>query len=51
MDPDQTEPRTPGEWILIDQYGGHNADDVPGMVSDAVSCAQAVLPPCSLAAA
>jgi hypothetical protein len=35
-DPEQTDPRVPGEWILIDQYGGHSRNDVDGMVADAV---------------
>ncbi|MFF9287569.1 hypothetical protein [Streptomyces griseosporeus] len=34
-DPEQTDPRTPGEWILIDQYGGHSRSEVAEMVASA----------------
>lgn len=43
-DPDQDEPRTPGAWILADQYGSHSADDVPGMVVDATAYLCALFP-------
>ena len=36
-DPEQTDPCTPGQWILIDQYGGHSSSDVPAMVDSAVA--------------
>lgn len=49
-DPDQTEPHTPGEWILVDQYGGHGEDDVPGMVADATAYLRELYPLKSLAA-
>lgn len=43
-DPDQTEPRTPGEWILIDQYGDHSADAVSGMVAEASAYVRQIRP-------
>ena len=36
-DPDQTDPRAPGDWILLDQYGNSGADAVPGMVASATA--------------
>jgi hypothetical protein len=36
-DPELVDPRTPGGWVLIDQYGDHGPDDVPRMVQDAVA--------------
>lgn len=35
-DPEQVDPRTPGQWILIDQYGDHARSDVHGMIQDAL---------------
>lgn len=49
-DPDQDEPRTPGEWILVDQYGGHGTDEVPGMVADAIAYLRELFPLRELAA-
>jgi sarcosine oxidase gamma subunit len=34
-DPEQVAPRAPGEWILVEQHGGHSRSDVGGMVADA----------------
>lgn len=34
-DPEQVDPRAPGEWILIDQHGDHSADDVDRMTANA----------------
>lgn len=34
-DPEQVDPRTPGEWVLVDQYGADAVDEVPGMVATA----------------
>lgn len=34
-DPEQVDPRTPGEWILMDQHGADALDEVPGMVAAA----------------
>lgn len=34
-DPDQVDPLTPGQWLLIDQYGDHSANDVSRMVENA----------------
>jgi len=36
LDPDQDDPRMPGKWILVDQYGDHSRDAVPGMLASAV---------------
>lgn len=47
---DQDEPRTPGEWILIDQYGDHGVDAVPGMVADATTYVRQIHPLKALAA-
>lgn len=49
-DTDQDEPRAPGEWILVDQYGGHSADEVPGMVADATAYLHTLFPVRELAA-
>lgn len=49
-DPDQDEPRTAGEWILVDQYGAHSVDEVPGMVADAASYLHTLFPLRELAA-
>lgn len=49
-DPDQVEPRTPGEWILVDQYGDHSLDAVPGMVADATAYLRELFPLKPLAA-
>lgn len=35
-DPEQVDPRTPGEWILLDQHGSDSRSDVEGMIADAV---------------
>lgn len=50
IDPDQDEPRTPDEWVLVDQYGGHGADEVPGMVADATAYLHTLFPLRELAA-
>lgn len=50
LDPDQDEPRAPGEWVLVDQYGGHSVDEVPGMVADAASYLHTLFPLRELAA-
>lgn len=50
IDPDQDEPRTPGEWVLVDQYGGHGADEVPGMVAEATAYLHTLFPLRELAA-
>ena len=49
-DPDQDEPRTPGEWILADQYGSHSTDEIPGMVTDATAYLRELFPLRELAA-
>ncbi|MEV8033909.1 hypothetical protein [Streptomyces sp. NPDC086182] len=36
-DPEQTDPRLPGEWILIDQCGDHGADDLDRMIRDVLT--------------
>ena len=51
LDVDQDEPRAPGEWILVDQYGGHCRDEVPGMVADATTYLHTLFPLRELAAA
>lgn len=33
-DPDQTDPRTPGEWVLVDSAGAHTEADVPRLVRE-----------------
>lgn len=50
VDPDQDEPRTPGEWILVDQYGGHSEDEIPGMVTAATAYLRELFPLRELAA-
>jgi hypothetical protein len=50
LDPDQTEPCTPGEWILIDQLGDHSEDAVPVMVASATAYVRELYPLTSLAA-
>jgi len=50
VDPDQDEPRTPGAWILVDQYGDHSADAIPGMVADATAYLRSLFPLRALAA-
>ncbi|WP_393075226.1 hypothetical protein [Streptomyces sp. LN704] len=35
-DPEQVAPCAPGEWILIDQRGGHRRADVDRMTADSV---------------
>lgn len=34
-DPDQTDPLTPGEWILVDSWGDHGEDDLDRMLAGA----------------
>lgn len=36
-DPEQVDPHPQGEWLLVDQYGDHAADAVPGMVATATA--------------
>lgn len=43
-DPDQDEPRAPGEWILVDQCGDHSQDAVPRMVADATAYLRQLFP-------
>lgn len=50
LDPDQDEPRAPGEWILVDQYGAHGADEIPGIVADATAYLHTLFPLRELAA-
>ncbi|MFK0140703.1 hypothetical protein [Streptomyces murinus] len=50
LDPDQDEPRAPGKWVLVDQYGDHSADMVPGMVEDATAYLRELFPLRQLAA-
>ena len=50
LDVDQDEPRAAGEWILVDQYGGHGRDEVPGMVADATTYLHSLFPLRELAA-
>lgn len=38
-DPDQDEPRGLCDWVIADQYGGFGADDVDGMMADALTYA------------
>jgi sarcosine oxidase gamma subunit len=35
-DPEQVDPRTPGEWILLDQHGSDSRADVDRMIADSV---------------
>jgi hypothetical protein len=50
LDPDQDEPRASGEWVLVDQYGDHTADAVPGMVASATEYLREMFPLRQLAA-
>lgn len=34
-DPDQVDPRAPGEWVLVEQLGGDAREEVDGMVAAA----------------
>ncbi|MCX4993434.1 hypothetical protein [Streptomyces sp. NBC_00568] len=36
IDPEQADPRTPGEWILIDPLGDHAPEAVDRMIRDAI---------------
>lgn len=36
-DPDQDDPREPGAWVLVDQYGDHGSDQVLQMIEDATA--------------
>lgn len=35
-------PHQPNDWTLIDQYGGAGADEVPGMLTNAIAFARTV---------
>lgn len=39
-DPEDWAPHTPNEFTLIDQYGGVDADEVPGMLAHAIDYAR-----------
>lgn len=43
-DPDQTDPRTPGEWMLVDQIGDHDETTVPRMLTQAADYLRQLIP-------
>lgn len=36
-DPDQVDPRAPGEWVLVEQHGDHARTDVDRMIADSIA--------------
>jgi hypothetical protein len=49
-DPEQVDPRAPGEWVLLYQYGDWMVDSVPEMIADATAYLRELYPLKPLAA-